>query len=77
MLEGKYLNSLIVSRLWQVHLEYASVVWSPWQTYLEDTIEKVQRRAACYVCNKYDMVSIISLISNLKWDILKLRRIKS
>jgi len=31
------------------HLEYTSVVWSPWQTYLEDAIEKVQRRVAHYV----------------------------
>lgn len=22
------------------HLEYASIVWSPWQCYLEDTLEK-------------------------------------
>jgi len=29
------------------HLEYATVVWSPWQAYLEEAIEKVQRRAAC------------------------------
>ena len=59
------------------HLEYASVVWSPWQTYLEDTIEKVQRNAAQYVCNKHDMFSVTSLINDLKWDTLKLRRIKS
>jgi len=48
------------------HIEYASVVWSPWQTYLEDAVEKVQRRAARYVCNKYGMASVTSLISNLK-----------
>jgi len=59
------------------HLEHASVLWSPWQTYLKDAIEKVQRRAACYVCNKHSMVSVTSLISDIKWDTLKLCRIKS
>jgi len=59
------------------HLEYASVVWSPWQAYLEEAIEKVQRRVARYVCNKHGVVSVTGLISDLKWDTLKLRRIKS
>jgi len=70
-------RELAYNRLVRPQLEYASVVWLPWQTYLEDAIEKVQRRAACYVCNKYSMVSVTSLINDLKWDTLKLHRIKS
>ena len=30
----------------ELHLEYASIVWSPWQSYLEDALEKVQCQAA-------------------------------
>jgi len=51
------------------YLEYASVVRSPWQTYLKDAIEKVQRRVAHYAYNKHGMVSVTSLINDFKWDI--------
>ena len=68
---------LAYNALVRPHLEYASVVWSPWQTYLEDAIEKVQRRAARYVCNKHGMTSVTNLIKLLNWDTLKVRRIKS
>ena len=51
------------------HLEYASIVWSPWQSYLEYALEKVQHQAAQYVCNKYG-ISITNLTNDLKWVML-------
>ena len=33
----------------QPQLEYASTVWSPWQKYLVNAIEKVQRCSARYI----------------------------
>jgi len=59
-------RELAYNTLVHLHLEYASVVWSPWQAYLEETVEKVQRRVACYVCNKHSVVSVTGLISDLK-----------
>ena len=36
-------------------LEYASVVWSPWQQGLSASIEKVQRCSARFVMNDYQV----------------------
>lgn len=41
------------------HLAYASIVWSPWQSYLEDALEKVQCRAARYVKFVVNMVCLV------------------
>jgi len=41
-------------------LEYASPVWSPWQVYLLNFIEKVQHHAACYVYNDYHLESSVA-----------------
>ena len=55
-------------------LEYACTVWSPWQGYLINTIEKVQRRAARYIHNNYCLnTSVSALIGKLNWDSLELR----
>ena len=74
---SKIIRELAYNTFVRPHLEYASVVWSPWQSYLEDTLEKVQCRAAQYVYNKYSIISVTNLINDLKWDALKVRRIKS
>ena len=48
-----YVKDLAYRALIRPKLEYASVVWSPWQQFLVDNIEKVQRRSARYVLNDY------------------------
>ena len=44
------------------HLVYASIVWSPWQSYLEDELEKVQHQAARYACNNCGIINVSNLI---------------
>ena len=53
-------------------LEYASVAWSSWQSYLmiTDAIEKVQRQAARYQSDS----SVTTMIHNLNWKSLEMRR---
>ena len=59
-------------------LEYASSVWSPGPKTLSDTIERVQRRAARYVCNNYERTASVSeMLESLKWDTLEERRLKN
>ena len=56
-------------------LEYASTVWSPGQRTLSDTIERVQRRAARYVCHKFQRTASVSaMLESLNWDKLEERR---
>ena len=57
-------------------LEYATI-WSPWQRYLVDGIEKVQCRSARYIYNNYHSDSSVStMIKNLHWDSLEVRQTK-
>ena len=57
-------------------LEYCSVVWHPWQKYLTNKIEGVQRAAARYCLNNYDYTSSVSnMLTLLKWESLAQRRI--
>ena len=59
-------------------LEYAASVWSAGQKTLIDTLEKVQKREARYVCNKFKKTDkVSSMIAHLKWDTLAQRRDKS
>ena len=52
-------------------LEYASVVWSPWQQGLSALIVEVQCCSARFVINDYQYNSSVSnVILNLSWDIL-------
>ena len=56
-------------------LEYCSVVWHPWQKYLTDKLELVQRSAARYVLNDYDRESSVSaMLATLGWKTLRQRR---
>ena len=58
-------------------LEYTSTVWSPWQRYLTDAIEKVQCRSAHYICNDYQPdFSLSTMIKKLHSDSLEARRTK-
>ena len=59
-------------------LEYAATVWSPNQKVLIDSIERVQRRAARYVCNTYDpYASVSKMLTELKWESLEQRSLKA
>ena len=41
-------------------LEYASIVWSPYQTTLVNRIESVQRRSAHFILNNYERFSSVT-----------------
>ena len=56
-------------------LEYATVVWDPYQQYLIDNIEMVQRRAARWVKNEYGTTtSVTAILKDLEWNTLSRRR---
>ena len=59
-------------------LEYASSVWDPHCKKDIDKIEKIQRRAARFVLNRYKKVdSVSSMLKDLKWETLEKRRKKA
>lgn len=58
-------------------LEYCGAVWDPFNNNSKTTLEKVQRRAARFVCNDYKRKSSVSnMLTSLQWDSLELRRIR-
>jgi len=59
-------------------LDYAAMVWDPYQQYLIDKIEMIQWRAARWVMNDYHLTSSISdMLSTLKWPSLQRCRLHS
>jgi len=53
-------------------LEYADIIWDPYQKYLIDNIEKVQHKAARWVMGDYLCTSSVStMISVLQWPLLE------
>ena len=67
-----YVKDLAYRALIRPKLEYASVVWSPWQQFLVDNIEKVQHRSARYVLNDYQSdSSVTAMINHLNWESLE------
>ena len=77
-----YVKDLTYKALIRPKLEYASVVWSPWQQFLvnniENNIEKVQRHSARYVLNDYRSdSSVTAMINHLNWESLEDRRNKA
>jgi len=56
-------------------LEYACVVWSPYTQINIDKLEKVQRRAARFVCNDFSMYSsVTNMLNRMHWTTLETRR---
>ena len=56
-------------------LEYAPSVWDPYEQKHKSAIEKVQRRAARYVLNRYhNTSSVTDMINILGWNSLEHRR---
>ncbi len=56
-------------------LEYASVVWAPHTKCLITMLEKIQRRAARFVCNNYSRYnSVTDMLNLLNWQSLEQRR---
>ena len=57
------------------HLEYSGTVWDPYTDVLIQKLEAVQRRAARFVCRDYSPYSsVTTMLKNLEWDTLQLRR---
>jgi len=55
-------------------LEYAAMVWDPYQQFLFDKIEMILWRAARWVMGNYHLTSSVSdMLSTLKWPSLQRR----
>lgn len=58
-------------------LEYCSTIWDPYQKQQITQIEKVQRRAARFTCNRFHNTSSVSdMFTHLNWYPLQVRRLK-
>ncbi|KAK3109083.1 hypothetical protein FSP39_022693 [Pinctada imbricata] len=69
------LKSLAYKTVVRPQLEYATCVWDPYQATHINRIEMVQRRAARWVCHDYSPYSsVTSMLENLGWRSLELRR---
>ena len=58
-------------------LEYASQAWDPYTDNLSNDIEKIQRRAACFVTSdyqNYELGSVTTFLRDLGWTSPKNRR---
>ena len=57
-------------------LEYASSLWNPYTDTDIKRLEQIQKNAACFVCNDYDIAtSTSSFVKSLGWDTLDHRRL--
>ena len=56
-------------------MEYASIVWDPYQITYINNLEGIQRRVARWAISDYSRFSSVSnLLESLKWPALELRR---
>ena len=59
-------------------LEYCQTVWDPYQRVNIDCVERVQRRAARFVCQNYAWTSSVTeMLESLDWESLESRRAKA
>ena len=60
-------------------LEFTSAAWDPYQQYLQDKLEQVQKRSARFITGNYlyEPGSMTSIISQLQLPSLKSRRKQS
>ena len=57
------------------HLEYACTVWDPHTQVNVRRLDSVQRRAACYVCNRgHNTSSASEMLNKLSWEFLARRK---
>ena len=53
-------------------MKYAACVWDPYQKYLTNNIEKIQRRAARWVLSNYRQQSnVTDMLHQLQWPSLQ------
>jgi hypothetical protein len=72
------IKNLAYHALVRPHLEYAMCVWDPHTTTNIKNLEKVQRRAARFVCRRYHNTSSVSdMLSHLNWPSLETRRLQA
>ena len=75
---SKNVKSAAYKALVRPHLEYCSTVWDPSTKCLKNKIEKVQRRSARWVCNKYrygpNTTGPTEMLKTLDWPLLETRR---
>ena len=74
-LNNQHLKETAYFSLVRPQLEYASIIWSPWQRRDIEKLEKINRRAARFVTNNfYHTSSVSSMIQQLGWQQLDTRR---
>ena len=71
----KHVKSNCYKTLLRPVLEYAATVWSPFTQSDISRLERVQKRAACFVMCDYSRYSSVSaMITSLNWPTLEQRR---
>lgn len=59
-------------------LEFCAAIWDPQHKSDQDKLERIQRRAARFTTRDYDRESsVTTILENLKWETLKVRRTKA
>jgi len=74
-LRNQHIKETAYFSLVRPQLEYASIVWSPWQRRDVEKLERINRRAARFVTNDfYRTSSVTNMIHQLGWQQLETRR---
>ncbi len=72
---SKTIKEKLYFTLVRPHLEYGSVAWNPYSVKNISSLEKVQRRAARFVCGDFSKrSSVTKMLSDLGWPTLADRR---